>query len=97
MLHESEMEEFIKEKHINVAILAVPDQTAQATADRIISYGIHGILNFTTIQLKTANHVYVNNMDINGALETVIFYTHQQRRNSPAEKSLVGEKTYAEG
>ncbi len=86
ILHAEHIEGFIEETNVKIAILAVPDQFAQTIASELIKYGIMGILNFTTIQLKTPNYVYVNNIDINRALETVIFYTSQNAKSSVMEK-----------
>ena len=64
------------------AILAVPDNVAQEMFDKLYNFGIRGFINFSTIALNVPDDAYVNNVDLELELETVIYYTKE------AEKKL---------
>ncbi len=65
MVHDTEkLEKFIRRTAIRFAILAVPKEAAQATADRLIEAGIHGIWNFSPTYLKTPESVTVRREDL---------------------------------
>lgn len=68
------LENQIQEDEIRVAILALPPEVAQATADRLIAAGVCSILNFTPIRLQVPSHIFVENNDILLSLERVAFY-----------------------
>ncbi|MEA2076392.1 MAG: redox-sensing transcriptional repressor Rex [Candidatus Marinimicrobia bacterium] len=68
---------YLKENPIKHAILAVPDDVAQAMFDELYKAGIRGFLNFTTVALTVPDDAYVNNIDLKLELETVIFYTKE--------------------
>ncbi|MCA9751756.1 MAG: redox-sensing transcriptional repressor Rex [Gemmatimonadetes bacterium] len=61
-----ELEEFVRERKVEVAILTTPAAAAQAAADRLVAAGIHGILNFapTTLDVPDTVHVRVVNLAI---------------------------------
>lgn len=60
-----EMAEVIQREAIELALLAVPAQAAQATADVLAASGIKGIVNFAPIVIKTPEtHVQVRNMNV---------------------------------
>ena len=57
--------EVIKRDGIDMAVLAVPSDAAQSSAERLVEGGIRGILNFTpaTIRLST-KEIFVANIDL---------------------------------
>jgi redox-sensing transcriptional repressor len=60
-----------------MAILAVPETSAQECADRLIKGGIKGIMNFTPERIKTKTWVKVRNVDILGefrVLSALMFF-----------------------
>ncbi len=46
-----ELDAFARENPIDIAILTVPKETAQETADKIAALGVRGIWNFTSTEL----------------------------------------------
>lgn len=54
-----EMKQQIADQQIRIAILTVPQATAQKTADEMIEAGIKGIMNFTPIRLSAPNGVRI--------------------------------------
>jgi redox-sensing transcriptional repressor len=72
----SRLKEIIERFKVKVAILAVPEISAQEVTDELIRYGIKGIVNFAPVLLKVPPGVVVNNVNLNDELESVIYYVH---------------------
>lgn len=64
----------IKKHKIRIAIISTPASAAQKTADKLVSSGIYGILNFAPVTLKIPEHVSVSNVDMACELERLIFF-----------------------
>ena len=69
-----EMKQQIADQQIQIAILTVPQATAQKTADEMIEAGIKGIMNFTPIRLSAPNGVRIQNVDLATELQTLIYF-----------------------
>ena len=69
-----EMKKQIADQQIRIAILTVPQSTAQKTADEMIEAGIKGIMNFTPIRLSAPNGVRIQNVDLATELQTLIYF-----------------------
>ncbi len=69
-----EMKQQIADQQIRIAILTVPQVTAQKTADEMIEAGIKGIMNFTPIRLSAPNGVRIQNVDLATELQTLIYF-----------------------
>lgn len=50
-----QVDAFVREHSVDVAVLTIPQAVAQETADRMIDLGIRGVWNFTNIELSSAN------------------------------------------
>lgn len=72
-----DLERILREHDVKMAILAVPVQSAQDVADRLVKAGIRGILNFAPLHLKTPESVPVRNLDVAAELEQLAFMTLQ--------------------
>ncbi len=60
-----EMEDVIQREAIDLALLAVPAQVAQATADTLVACGIRGIVNFAPVVINVpASRVQVRHMNV---------------------------------
>jgi redox-sensing transcriptional repressor len=51
ILNVSDVEEYIKENEISIAVLTVPQQTAVSTARQLVQAGVKGLWNFTNLEL----------------------------------------------
>lgn len=69
-----EMKQQIADQQIRIAILTVPQATAQKTADEMVEAGIKGIMNFTPIRLSAPNGVRIQNVDLATELQTLIYF-----------------------
>ena len=70
-----ELEKFIKNNKVKIAILSLPGTFAQNICDKIVRYGIRGIMNFAPVVLKVPHDVIVNNINLCDELEGVIYAT----------------------
>jgi len=66
--------EVISAFDVSVAILAVPEFSAQETTHYLVENGITGILNFAPVLLKVPEHVLVNNINIMIELERLMYH-----------------------
>ena len=71
---DSDLEEFIAEKSVKLAILCVPIEFAQAVVNRLVGAGIQGVLNFSPIALDVPPDVTVNNVDLALELEHLSYF-----------------------
>lgn len=62
------LEIMITQLKINVAVLTVPGDVAQALAEKLVSYGIKAIWNFAPIHLKVPDSVIVENAQLSHSL-----------------------------
>jgi len=83
----SRLQEIIDRFRVKVAIIAVPEISAQEVADELVRYGITGIVNFAPVLLKVTPEVFINNVNLCDELESVIYYVHKQM-NANGSKNL---------
>ena len=72
------LKEIIDRFSVKVAILAIPEITAQEVADELISLGIKGIVSFAPGPLKGPPEIIINNVNLADELESVVYYIHKQ-------------------
>jgi redox-sensing transcriptional repressor len=72
------LKEIIDRFKVNVAILAVPEISAQEVTNELVRHGIKGIVNFAPVLLKVPPDVVLNNVNLCDELESVIYYVHKQ-------------------
>ena len=65
------IEDVIKERSIDVGIIAVPAEHAQNTADRLIKAGVRGILNFSPVKIIVPEKIIYLDMDFTSALRFI--------------------------
>ncbi len=67
----TKLEEIIKSQGIMYTILAVPDAVAMSVANRLVSCGIRGIVNYTNIVLTLDHDIFVENVATKTALNVL--------------------------
>lgn len=70
--------EKVKELDISIALLTVPADAASETTETIVSGGIKGILNFTTMPLNVPSNIYLEEYDMITSLEKVAYFVKKQ-------------------
>jgi redox-sensing transcriptional repressor len=81
------LKEIIDRFNVKVAILAVPEISAQEVADELVRYGVTGIVNFAPVLLKVSHDMFINNVNLCDELESVIYYVHK-KINAEGNKNL---------
>lgn len=64
----------IQQRHIQIAMLAVPAEYAQSVADQIIKAGIRAILNYAPISINVPNNVHVQYIDPVVHMQRMTYY-----------------------
>ena len=62
------IESFVKENDIDIAILTIPKTSAVAVAEILVSYGIKGIWNFAHVDLNVPKEIQVENVHLSDSL-----------------------------
>jgi len=70
----NKLEEIIKEKDVNLAIVTVPADPAQEVVDNLIDYGIKAIWNFSPTRLYVPDDVFVRNEDLAVGIVSLIYH-----------------------
>jgi redox-sensing transcriptional repressor len=81
--HISEARTVMRDKGINVAMIAVPAAAAQSVADTLVEAGVRSLLNFADVRLRLPPDVYVEHIDIGVTLEKVAFFARRQATAKP--------------
>jgi len=76
--HFNKLEEIVKERNIQIGVITVPNDAAQAVADRLTAMGIKGIWNFATIKVHVPEGTCLVNEDLSMGLSSVSYYLARQ-------------------
>ena len=63
----------VDEKHVRLGMIVVPGPQAQEVADRLVTAGVEGIVNFAPVTLALPPHVQVVGVDLAIELEQLSF------------------------
>ena len=63
-----EMEQFVRDNDIDIAVLTIPKTGAVAVAEQLVSYGIKGIWNFAHVDLRVPKEIKVENVHLSDLL-----------------------------
>lgn len=80
-----ELDDFVKENHVDIAILTVPNKYIINTAKRVTALGIKGIWNFSPTDLMLGDDVVVENVHLSDSL-MVLGYNLKEKRKQMEEK-----------
>ncbi len=70
----AQLEVFITQNDVKLAILCVPVGAAQEVVNRLVAAGIQGILNFSPVVLEVPEEVTMNNVDLALELEHLGYF-----------------------
>lgn len=74
-----ELADVVASGDVQIGVVAVPAEHAQAAADALIAAGIQGILNFAPLRLERKRHVSIVSVSLTEALEQLAFRVSLQR------------------
>ncbi|MFD1429003.1 redox-sensing transcriptional repressor Rex [Lacticaseibacillus mingshuiensis] len=69
-----ELIEQLRVQQIEIVILTVPTDAAQAITNDLVEAGIKGIMNFTPLRISVPSYVRVQNVDLATELQTLIYF-----------------------
>ncbi|MDU7115398.1 MAG: redox-sensing transcriptional repressor Rex [Peptoniphilus harei] len=69
-----DLEKYIKDEKVDVAIITVPKESLEDVANRVINAGVKGIWNFAPYDLKGPQGVIVENIRLNDSLLTLSYF-----------------------
>ena len=72
--HVDRFEEVVKERNVEMGIIAVPPASAQSVANQLILAGINGILNFSPVQIQVPDCCRVENVDFSIKLDNLVYH-----------------------
>jgi len=67
------------ELDISIAVLAVPTDQAVTVATMLVSNGIKGIMNFTTVPLNVPDNVYLEEFHMITSIEKVAYFVKENQ------------------
>jgi redox-sensing transcriptional repressor len=74
VLSSADLAREVKARGIQIAIVAVPSEAAQAVIDQLADAGIKAILNFAPSRLRAPRDTRLKHVDLSIELETLSFY-----------------------
>jgi redox-sensing transcriptional repressor len=70
----------VRAQAIQIAIVAVPAESAQAVTDQLVAAGIKSVLNFAPTRIRVPREVRLKDVDLSIELETLSFYLAKSAR-----------------
>jgi redox-sensing transcriptional repressor len=70
----------VRDGAIDIGIITVPPEQAQAVADALVAAGVRGILNFAPTRLEVADRVATVDVDFRSALERLAMEVSERSR-----------------
>lgn len=64
----------VKERNIQIGIIAVPAAFAQGVADQLVAAGVKGIWNFAPIKMKVPDTMHIVNEDLSIGLSSLSYH-----------------------
>ncbi len=69
-----ELAQIVRERHVDIGIIAVPAAFAQEVADRLVAAGVKGIWNFAPIKMQVPDSIHIVNEDLSIGLSRLSYY-----------------------
>lgn len=80
-----ELPEFVKEKEIEIAVLAVPRDQAVSVAKVLVDNGVKALWNFTYTDLHVPEHIITENVHLTDSLLQVTYKLHHEKDDDEEE------------
>jgi redox-sensing transcriptional repressor len=74
VLSMDDVEEYLSNEKIQVAILTVPAPVAQVITDKLVKANVKGILNFTPARLNVPPSIRVHHIDLSVELQSLVYF-----------------------
>ena len=70
----SDLPRIVRDRHVDIGIIAVPAAFAQDVADRLVAAGVKGIWNFAPIKMQVPNTMHIVNEDLSVGLSRLSYH-----------------------
>ncbi|MFZ2287973.1 MAG: redox-sensing transcriptional repressor Rex [Bacteroidales bacterium] len=77
--HLDQLRKFKGELNISISVLTVPTDQAVTVSAMLVSNGIKGIMNFTTVPLNVPDNVYLEEFDMITSIEKVAYFVKENK------------------
>ena len=81
----SEFRRLVKQEHIDIAVIAVPADSAQGVVNTAVQAGIRAVLNFSPGSLKVPPGVKLKNVDLTVSMESLSFFLAREDADAKSE------------
>ncbi len=85
VMSDSEIENYIKENNVDIAILTLPHAAAHEMAQRLAKGGIKGIVNFSYSELDLPDDIPIENVHLSDMLMTLSYRIKNQSKTENEE------------
>ncbi len=76
--HMRDLAQIVEREQIDIGVIAVPRDAAQAVVDEVVATGVRAVLNFARGNLRVPEHVKLKNVDLSVSLESLSFFLTQR-------------------
>lgn len=83
-----DMKQMVEELNIRIGVLAVPPDGGQEVAELLAKVGVDGILNFSPVKLQIESDLFVRNVNLCIALESLAYSISKKSKLKPFDASL---------
>jgi len=73
-----ELEDFLEDTDVHIAIITTPAEAAQSVIDRVVAAGVPSVLNFAPVVASTDEPVILRQVDLSTELMTLSFYLDKE-------------------
>jgi len=78
--------EFVEEEEINIGIICVGRDAAQAVAEKLSFAGVRGIWNFAPTDIEVPKHVALENVQLSDSLHSLAYHMNDMHKKELASK-----------
>ncbi len=75
-----EMEQFVKKFEIDIAILTVPKTKVVNIAQDLVNWGVSGLWNFSSVDLKFSKDIVIENVHLSDSLMTLSYKLNEKKQ-----------------
>lgn len=83
ILHVRKMKKYIAEHDIKIAVLTVPEPSAQSILDSLMKANIRGVVNFAPVTLKGNEACFIHNINIEQEFEKLFYRIQFAEQSEP--------------
>lgn len=77
-----QMEQFVKENNIDIAVLTIPKTSAIEVAEQLVEYGIKAIWNFAHVDLNVPDGIQVENVHLSDSLMKLSYNINRYKKEN---------------